>query len=245
MFGLFRSNKTELNYKDVGVDMHSHLIPAIDDGVKSIEESVKSIKLLYEAGYTHLITTPHIMSDYYPNKPEIILDGLEKVRLAVKQEGIPIKIDAAAEYYIDYHFYTHFDDADLLTINNRYILFELSFLNPPEILKDIIFKIQTAGYIPILAHPERYSYWFRHFDIFKELKERGVWMQININSFADEYGVPTRKIAEKMVKEDLVDLLGSDFHRPQHIEVMKMASKNKYLQKLIASGKVRNKELIS
>ena len=245
MFGLFRKNNTELNLENIGVDMHSHLIPGIDDGVKSIDESVNSIRLLHEAGYTHLITTPHIMSDYYPNTPEVILDGLEKVRLAVQKEGIPVKIDAAAEYYIDYQFYKSFGEADLLTINKRFILFELSFLNPPEILKDIIFQMQTAGYIPILAHPERYSYWFRNFNIFKELKDRGVWLQLNINSFADEYGVPTRKLAEKLVKENMVDLIGSDFHRPQHIEVMRMASKNKYFQKLLASGKIRNAELIA
>ncbi|PLX19153.1 MAG: capsular biosynthesis protein [Salinivirgaceae bacterium] len=245
MLGLFRSNKNKINLEGVGVDMHSHLIPGIDDGVKSIEESIQSIKLLHEIGYTHIVTTPHIMSDYYPNTPQIIKEGLEKVRLAVQKEGIPIKIDAAAEYYIDYQFYTRFEEAELLTINNRFILFELSFLNPPEILKDIIFKMQTAGYIPILAHPERYSYWFRNFNIFKELKDRGVWMQVNINSFADEYGVPTRKLAEKLVKEDMVDLIGSDFHRPQHIEVMRMALRNKCLQKFITSGKMRNKELFA
>lgn len=245
MFGLFRQNNTKLNLESVSVDVHSHLIPGIDDGVKSIDESVRSIKLLHEAGYNHLITTPHIMSDYYPNTPEVILDGLEKVRLAIQKEGIPVKIDAAAEYYIDYQFYKNFSEADLLTINKRFILFEISFLNPPEILKDIIFQMQTAGYIPILAHPERYSYWYRNFNIFKELKDRGVWLQLNINSFADEYGVPTRKLAEKLVKEDMVDLIGSDFHRPQHIEVMQMASKNKYFQKLLSSGKIRNKELIA
>jgi protein-tyrosine phosphatase len=127
MFGLFRKNHIKLNLENIGVDMHSHLIPGIDDGVKSINESVRSIKLLHEAGYTHLVTTPHIMSDYYPNTPEVIMDGLEKVRLAVQKEGIPVKIDAAAEYYIDYQFYKNFDEANLLTINNRFVLFELFF----------------------------------------------------------------------------------------------------------------------
>lgn len=245
MFGMFRSNKTNLDLKNVGVDMHSHLIPGIDDGVKTLEESLQSIRLLHEAGYDHLITTPHIMSDYYPNTPEVILDGVEKVRLAVQKEGIPVEIDAAAEYYIDYQFYKNFDKDKILAINNRFILFELSFLNPPKILKDIIFQMQTAGLIPIMAHPERYSYWFRNFNIYRELKDRGVWFQLNINSFADEYGVPTRKLAERLVKEDMVDLIGSDFHRPQHIEVMKMATRNKYFQKLLASDKIRNKELLS
>ena len=120
----------------------------------------------------------------------------------------------------------------------------LSFLIPPEILNEFIFKFQTAGYIPVLAHPERYSYWFRNFDQFYKLKDRGVWLQLNINSFADEYGRPTRKLAEKMIKADLIDLIGSDFHRPEHIESLQRALRNKHLGKLIDSGKLRNNELI-
>ncbi|WP_462280490.1 tyrosine-protein phosphatase [Salinivirga cyanobacteriivorans] len=245
MFGIFGHKKKLADLGQVGIDMHSHLIPGIDDGVKDMDESIQSIKLLHEAGYTHLITTPHIMSDYFPNSPETIISGLKQVREAVKKEGIPVKIDAAAEYYLDYPFFENFDKTKHLAINDRFLLFELSFLNPPEILNEIIFRIQTAGYIPVLAHPERYSYWFRNFDQFYKLKDRGVWLQLNINSFADEYGVPTRKLAEKMIKADIVDLLGSDFHRPQHIDSMQKALGNKHLGKLINSGKLRNAELIS
>ena len=164
---------------------------------------------------------------------------------SVKAEGIPVKIDAAAEYYLDYPFFDNFEKNRHLTINNRFLLFELSFLNPPEILSEIIFRIQTAGYIPILAHPERYSYWFRDFEQFRKLKDRGVWLQLNINSFADEYGAPTRRLAEKLIKANLVDLIGSDFHRPQHIESMHKALSNKHLKQLIESGNLRNHELIS
>lgn len=244
MFGIFGRGKETASLGQVRVDMHSHLLPGIDDGVKDMEESLQSIKLLHEAGYTHLITTPHIMSDYFPNTPETILKGLENVREAVKKEGIPVKIDAAAEYYLDYPFFENFDNTSHLAINKKFLLFELSFLNPPEILNEIIFKIQTAGYIPVLAHPERYSYWFRNFDQFYKLKDRGVWLQLNINSFADEYGRPTRKLAEKMIKADLIDLIGSDFHRPEHIESLQRALRNKHLGKLIDSGKLRNNELI-
>ncbi|HKK60162.1 MAG TPA: CpsB/CapC family capsule biosynthesis tyrosine phosphatase [Salinivirga sp.] len=245
MFGIFGHKKKLADLGQVGIDMHSHLIPGIDDGVNDMDESLRSIRLLHNAGYTHLITTPHIMSDYFPNSPETIISGLKQVREAVKKEGIPVKIDAAAEYYLDYPFFENFDKTKHLAINDRFLLFELSFLNPPEILNEIIFRIQTAGYIPVLAHPERYSYWFRNFDQFYKLKDRGVWLQLNINSFADEYGVPTRKLAEKMIKADIVDLLGSDFHRPQHIDSMQKALGNKHLGKLINSGKLRNAELIS
>lgn len=245
MFGIFRNTKKSVRLDQVGVDMHSHLIPGIDDGVKTIEESVESIRLLYNAGYKHLITTPHIMNDYYPNTPEIIKSGLANVQKAVKEANIPITIDAAAEYYLDFGFYENFNRENILTINNRFLLFELSFLNPPQILNEVIFKIQTAGLIPILAHPERYNYWFRDFDKYKDLKNRGVWLQLNINSFADEYGLPTRKLAEKLIKHDLVDLIGTDFHRPQHINSMEKALKNSYLKNFIQSGNLKNHQLIT
>ncbi len=244
MFDIFKRNKNQANLEHVGVDMHSHLIPGIDDGVESMEESLQSIRLLHDAGYKHLITTPHVMSDYFPNTPENIRSGLEKVRKAVAEANIPVTIDAAAEYYLDFPFFENFGKEELLTINKRFLLFELSFLNPPEVLKEVVFRMQTAGLIPILAHPERYSYWFRNFEMFRELKDRGVWLQLNINSFADEYGVPTRKLAEKLAKEGMVDLIGTDFHRPQHIQSMHKALRNKHLANLIESGSLRNQELI-
>lgn len=227
----------------VGVDMHSHLIPGIDDGVKTIEESLESIRILHQLGYTHIITTPHIMQDFYPNTPENIHSGLERVRAAVNEAQIPVTIEAAAEYYLDFAFFEQFDKDNVLTINNKYVLIELSFLNPPQILHETIFKIQTSGFTPILAHPERYSYWFRDLNVFQDLKDRGVWLQLNINSFADEYGIPTRKLAEKLVKLNLVDLLGTDFHRVQHKESVPKALKNKTLQRLVESGQLKNFQL--
>lgn len=244
MHNIFKKKENIIWLDKVGVDMHSHLIPGIDDGVKTIEESIESIKILHDMGYSHLITTPHIMPDFYPNTPEIIQAGLAKVRDALKADNIHITIDAAAEYYLDFGFYEQFDKEKILSINNKYVLIELSFLNPPQVLYETIFKIETSGFTPILAHPERYSYWINNLEVFQELKNRGVWLQVNINSFADEYGAPIRRMAEKLVKLNLVDLLGSDFHRSQHMESMIKALKNKTLQKIIDSGQLKNHLLI-
>jgi len=244
MLNIFKKKENLMLLEKVGVDMHSHLIPGIDDGVKTIEESIESIRILYELGYRHIITTPHIMQDFYPNTPGIIRAGLEKVRDAVKEAQIPVTIDAAAEYYLDFAFFEQFDKENILAINNKFVLIELSFLNPPQILHETIFKIQTSGFTPILAHPERYSYWFRDLNVFQDLKDRGVWLQLNINSFADEYGIPTRKLAEKLVKLNLVDLLGSDFHRVQHRESAIKALNNKSLQRLIDSNQLKNSQLL-
>lgn len=243
MLNIFGKRKPLAGLEHVGVDMHSHLIPGVDDGVQNIDESLESVKILYEAGYHHLITTPHIMSDYYPNTPDNLRQELEKLRKAIADANLPVTVDIAAEYYLDYPFYENFERQELLAINGKYLLFELSFLNPPEILKEIIFRMQTAGYKPVMAHPERYSYWFRNFEMFRDLKDRGVWLQLNINSFADEYGVPTRKLAEKLIKEDMADLLGTDFHRPAHAASMQKALYNKYLQQFIQSDHLKNHTL--
>ena len=146
------------DFSSVAVDIHSHLIPGIDDGVKSMEESIDMIKAFASLGFKRLITTPHIMSDYFKNTPEIILGGLELVRSAVKKEGIDITIDAAAEYYLDEFFIQKLKKEKLLTINNKYLLFEISYINPPDYLLGVVFDIIVNGYTPILAHPERYNF---------------------------------------------------------------------------------------
>ena len=132
------------------VDMHSHLIPGIDDGSKSMEESLQLLRRLADFGLEKIITTPHIMSEYYKNTPEIIRMGLEDLRKAAKQEGIKIQIDAAAEYYIDEIFLEKVKAGeDLLTFGNQYILVETGFINKPQMLLDIFFHLEMAGYKPL------------------------------------------------------------------------------------------------
>src|SRR5665213_213954 len=140
-----------IDYSDLVTDMHSHLIPGIDDGAQTIEDSVQLIRELHEMGFKKLITTPHIMSDYYKNTPENIKEGLEKVRAAIKTAGIPIEIDAAAEYYLDEKFLDKLISPDVLTFGNNYILFETSYINKPENLYSSIFAIQQRGLKPVLA----------------------------------------------------------------------------------------------
>lgn len=239
---LFSKNqKAELScLSAVGTDMHSHLIPEIDDGPKSYEESLDLINQLHNLGYTRLITTPHIMSDCYKNTPEIINNGLTMLRNIVKKENISIKIEAAAEYYIDFEFSEMLNNEPLLTFGNKYLLFELSFVNQPEALDKIIFNMQTLGYKPVIAHPERYIYWHNNFENYTKLKEKGVFFQLNINSLSREYALSVKKTSEKLIKNNMIDFIGSDVHNMHHIEIIKSILKNKYLIKLISSGRLLN-----
>lgn len=223
--------------------MHSHLIPGIDDGARNIEDSITLARRMHELGYKKLVTTPHIQHDFYKNTRETIFGGLEKVRSALKEENIPIEIEAAAEYLMDDGFEELISKGNLLTFSGKYILVELSYYNPNPDLKSFIFNLQVDGYKVILAHPERYTYWFNDFAKFEDLKDRGVFFQLNIVSFAGFYPDPVRKFAEKFIDRGMVDFLGSDMHNMNYMNALEKALKEKPLARLIASGKLLNASL--
>jgi protein-tyrosine phosphatase len=247
MFGLFKKNTRLKNPIDLGVlncDIHSHFIPGIDDGAKTIEDSVKLLSEMQQMGYKKVITTPHIMSDYYQNTPEIILGGLEKVRQALKENNIPLEVDAAAEYYVDFDFERKLNEEKLLTFGNNYLLFEISFLNAPANLDHVIFRMQSLGYKPIMAHPERYNFWHAQFGKYERLVEKGILLQMNINSLTGYYSPATKKISEQLIEKNMISFIGSDCHHEGHINLMKNVVYEKPLQQLFESGKLLNSKLI-
>ncbi|MGB1247455.1 MAG: tyrosine-protein phosphatase [Chitinophagales bacterium] len=228
----------------LGVDMHSHLIPSIDDGVKTVDEAIKIIKRFSQLGYKKIITTPHIMAGGYDNTPEIILKGRDEVREAIENEEIDIKFEAAAEYYLDERFLKYIEEKSLLTFGDNQVLFELSFLNKPNNLDQAIFDMQTQGYQPILAHPERYPFFYeKDLSTYKDIRAKGVALQINLFSLVGGYGKGAQKIAEKMIDEDMIDYVGSDIHRPQQFVFLEKCLKNEYVEKLLNSERIKNKYL--
>jgi protein-tyrosine phosphatase len=234
LFNIFKKKEEPLaGYGDLGVDMHSHLIPGIDDGAKTLEDSITLIRELHGMGFRKLITTPHIMSDYFRNTPVNILEGLEKVKEAVRIEGIEVELEAAAEYYIDDGFVKKMESEKLLTIGDNYLLFEISYINCPDNIEEIIFRMMVLGYKPVMAHPERYPFWYSNFQQYQKFRDHGVLLQVNTNSLCGYYGVEARKTAEKLVEQELVDLLGTDCHHMKHIEGLKRGLKEKSLKKLM------------
>lgn len=227
----------------VVTDMHSHLIPGIDDGAKDMNDSLGLINAMAQMGYQKLITTPHIMSDFYRNDQDIILRGRDLVREALLQTDINVSFDAAAEYYLDEHFEELIEKKELLTIGDSYVLFELSFMQEPNSMKRAIFNMQMAGYKPILAHPERYLYMHPNFETYEELVERDVYLQLNINSLSGTYGDGVQRTAEKLIAKGLISFLGSDTHHAGHIELMDSTLVRSALHRLLHSEKLRNKEL--
>jgi tyrosine-protein phosphatase YwqE len=221
-------------------DMHSHLIPAIDDGSKSLEDSLEMIRKFKALGYQKLITTPHVMSDFYKNDPESILGGLEKLKQYLEEQAVDIRMEAAAEYYLDERLQELVEAENLLTFGDKQVLFELPFIAEPPNLKQVIFEMQTRGYKPILAHPERYGFWYKDFDRYVELHDQGVQLQLNMLSLIGHYSPQTQKIAERLIDEELISFLGSDCHNAHHLELIEQARRTPYFHKLLDSGKLKN-----
>ena len=219
-------------FSSVIADMHSHLIPGIDDGAKTIEDSITLIKCLYDAGFSRLITTPHIMSDHFQNTPEIINNGLEIVRAAVIAENIPVQIEAAAEYYLDDGFMQKLENEKLLTFGDNFLLLEISYLNPPDNIKEIFFRAMVHGYKPVLAHPERYPYWYNNFDEYRRIRDSGIALQMNLNSLSGYYGPDAKKLSEKLIDNKMVDFVGSDMHHIKHATALQRCLSDKYINKL-------------
>lgn len=227
----------------LGTDIHSHFIPGIDDGAENMEASIDLIRSMAGLGYRKLITTPHIMSDFYRNNSENILEGLERLRDAVSAENIDIQIEAAAEYYCDNTFEKNIGREKLLTFSGNYVLIELSYMNPADNFDSVTFKLQLEGYTPVLAHPERYPYWYHQFDQYAAIREKGVLFQVNIGSLAGHYGSGPKRIAERLIEHNLVDIMGSDVHKMSHIDILRKISQNKTLVNLCDSGRLLNNQL--
>lgn len=244
IFGKKQEPVEPVDFSVFKVDMHSHLIPGIDDGAQTLEESIELIKGLKEKGFTTLITTPHVMSDFYRNTSDIILGGLDVLRNEIEKQGLGVTIYAAAEYYLDREFSRKIKEEKLLSFGKEnYVLFELSYLNEPDSIHRTIFDLQVAGYKPILAHPERYPFYYDKFETYAQIKEKGALLQLNINSLTGYYSMPTKAVGEKLIDEGLIDFIGTDCHKMGHVKLLEAAKTNAHLRKLTNSGKLLNHTL--
>lgn len=247
MFGIFSKSKkveTAAVYGLLKTDMHSHLIPGVDDGAASLQTSLQLIRGMHELGYTKLITTPHIMWDIYKNSADIILSRLDKLREALVKENIPVEIHAAAEYFLDDHVAELLQtNQPLLKVSGNMVLTEFSMAYLPHGIKEILFDMQMQGYQPVIAHPERYAYLQANKEFYDELKDIGCLFQLNILSLGGGYGRTVQELAQYLLKKDYYDLLGTDLHHIGHLESLRNPALLQQLQKLVDSGRFRNQEL--
>ena len=231
----FKKKKIPLNefFPKGFVDIHSHLLPGIDDGAKDMETSIALIQKMASYGIQNFITTPHILGDVYPNTPEVIKRKLKEVTDELKKRNLlDISISAAAEYMMDEKFTDLIEKEQLLTLKDNLVLVEMSYFSPPINLYEILFQLQLKGYKPILAHPERYNTYHNNFKEYYKLKRAGCLFQLNLLSLTEHYGKHIQKTTEKLLKENMYDLVGTDAHHHQHLETLQKIGTLKNLKSI-------------
>jgi len=215
------------------VDIHSHLLPGIDDGAKDIDTSIALILKMASYGIKNFITTPHVLGNVYPNSTAVIKEKLTVVEKELEKREIKgISIQAAAEYMLDEEFSALLEQKDILVLKDNYILVEMSYFSAPMNLYELLFKIQLKGYKPVLAHPERYNFYHSDFKSYYKLKQAGCLFQLNLLSLTDQYGKGVQKISEKLLKENLYDFVGTDTHHQNHLALLPKIGTKKTLDKI-------------
>lgn len=245
-FSKLFSSTAMTDFSVLGTDMHSHLLPGVDDGVPTMDEALEVIESLGRLGYRRLVTTPHVMWERYQNTTQIIRDKVRQVQEAAKKAGLKIEIAAAAEYMLDDHFAELLRENDLLTLDKeRRILVEMSFLHPPLALQQYLFDLQKQGYKPVLAHPERYPFYHLKLDEYQALRAAGCEFQVNILSITGHYGPDVQQSAQLLLRHGLVNFLGTDAHRIRHAHTLHAALRSGHLEKTLSKHQFSNARLVA
>lgn len=218
MFSFFKTKPLLRELMPSGfVDIHSHIIYGIDDGAKTVDDTRELIGSMKSLGFSKAITTPHTTPLVWDNSKEDILKKHTEVVNELPEETTSIQLGVASEYLMDESFLRRLNEESLLTIKDKYVLVEMSYINPPIQLFDILFELRTQGYEVVLAHPERYNFYHSDMAMYKKLKRAGCHFQLNLLSVTGYYGDHVLKAADLLLKEDMFDFVGSDIHHSRHI----------------------------
>lgn len=245
IFDLFKKKDNEVppDYSLLKVDIHSHLLPGIDDGAATMNDAIELISGLEGLGYSRLITTPHIRGDMFPNTPDIIRRKLNEVRNVMKKKRIAVELEAAAEYFLDdYVIDLVRNKQPLLTISGNMVLVEFPFLHQPINLKELVFELLLAGYSPIIAHPERYGYFHKKYELLHSFKENGCLFQMNMLSLTGNYGKVVKDMAGYLIENDFYRFIGTDLHHHRHLYLLTSLKMNGLYHKLF-TGRLLNSTL--
>lgn len=241
---LFGRKSQEVSSTDLswlGTDMHSHLLPGIDDGSPDTATSIELIQGLTALGYKKFIATPHILWDLYKNTTESISKALGELRAGLGEKGLEVDISAAAEYYIDEHFVQELNNkSPLLTIKDNLVLVEFSMVTAPMDLQEVLFEMQMQNYQPVIAHPERYIYLQNRRDFYDSLRDSGCLFQLNLLSLTGYYGREVKALAEYLLKHSFYTYAGTDLHGDRHLSHLRMLSQSPLYGELIESGLIKN-----
>lgn len=243
MFSFFSKKKPLplFPFHRLETDIHSHLVPGIDDGSPDAGTSIRLIKGLQDLGFKKFITTPHVMEDLFRNNKKTIQTAFTTLRDELKENNMDVNIRFAAEYLLDGNVDMMLaKKMPMLTLKDKMVLAEVSFVSPPIYLKEVLFEMQMKGYQPVFAHPERYGFYHGKPSEYAEIRDMGCLFQCNLLSFNGYYGTPVRQAAEYLVKNNLVDFLGTDLHHEKHLQALQELPFTPSLAKLMDEHGVMN-----
>ncbi|MBT2163184.1 histidinol phosphatase [Zobellia sp. KMM 6746] len=228
MFHFFNKKKFLVDYLDGFIDIHNHILPGIDDGAKTVDESIALIRSFSEFGVKHFIATPHIMSNYYPNTRETIGASLTELKNALLQNGLKdVSVEASAEHMIDDNFESLLENEGIMPLKKDYLLVEMSYLQPPINFEEAIIKTASKRFFPILAHPERYGFLHHRKKRYQEYKDNGIQFQMNLLSLSEYYGKEVPKVAVELLEKGLIDFVASDVHNMSQLNALKKLTLSK------------------
>jgi len=235
MFSFFQKNVFLVDYLHGLVDIHNHILPGIDDGAKTVDDSIGLLKGFSEFGITNFVCTPHIMHNYYENTPSTIQEAHLKLEKEMARLGLSdISVDYAAEHMIDDNFEELLENEKVMGLKKQYVLIEMSYLQPSFNFDLAVDKIAQHSYFPILAHPERYMYFHNKYGKYPTLRNNGIQFQLNLLSLGSEsYGGGVQKITEKLLKDRLVDYVGTDVHNMRQLLLLKETKISRKVLKMV------------
>jgi tyrosine-protein phosphatase YwqE len=247
MFSFFkRSPRTNRNLGFIGADMHNHLLPGIDDGSPDLVTSMQLLETLLELGYQKFVCTPHIILDVHPNDANTISDAWQILRDGMEIKGMNTPVEFAAEYMLNFDFDGLLEEGKILSFGKKQVLIEMSYAVESPNIKEAIFSLQTKGYRPILAHPERYPYYFHRMENYEELLDAGCDLQVNMLSLTGYYGKPIKKMAEKLIDRGWISWIGTDIHHYRHLgAILQLSNDAKVLRYLDKIKNLKNPSLLN
>lgn len=228
------------------LDFHNHVLPGIDDGSPDNETSFLLINGLNNLGFHAVKASPHIISDTHPNNSNTISSAFDSVSDYLKLNNQNTLIGFSAEHMMDDVFMSKLKNKeDLLCVKDKTILVELSYAHKPDHIENLSFQMQIDGYIPILAHPERYPYYHKDYkNTYTYLKDLGFDFQLNLLSLTPYYGKEVQLIAQKLLEEGYYDYACTDLHHSRHLDALNTFFTKDSLTDLFQKYKLRNDELI-
>lgn len=232
MLEIFRKKLVDL--KGLQTDIHTHVLPGVDDGAENTESALILLRGLQKLGISRVIATPHIYWDYYPNTKSELEGSFSNFKKHVSDQNIDLELELSAEYFLDEHFIQLIEKGELMPFSGDHILFEISPLAENPLLEETIFSLRINGFSPILAHVERYLYLSNQIKKIQKLKDMGCSFQLNILSLTGAYGGPVKHFAKMLLKHNLIDFLGTDIHHSNHLaEIEKGVKKSNLLRKTL------------